>query len=225
MYPGNYLCWICGHPAAADSCVMLRCRHVVCMAVSSLLDDILAERSADLWGTCLAFAVICGTHYFPGYTSGSFLRRVNQPLILCEAENVQYCAPDGGAEYCDEPVCLCVFVCLRSYLRNDTSDLHLIFVHVTYGCSSVLLWRRSDMLPISAFVNDVIFAHRLIGCSTSPPGWGSEAHTYAALGLARRNTRCRQRTLGTTSCSQSLLGRSGRVEYLWHRACTWCPCI
>ena len=37
---------------------------------------------------------------------------------------------------------------------------------------------------------------------------------YAALSLARRNTCCRQRPLGTTSCSQGLLGRSGRVEYI-----------
>jgi len=35
-------------------------------------------------------------------------------------------------------VCLCVFVCPRSYLRNYTSDLHQIFVHVTYGRGSVL---------------------------------------------------------------------------------------
>jgi len=34
-------------------------------------------------------------------------------------------------------------------------------VHVTSGRGSVLLWRRSDMLRISGFVNDVIFAHKL----------------------------------------------------------------
>jgi len=34
------------------------------------------------------------------------------------------------------------------------------------------------------------------------------------LGLACMNTHCRQRTLGNTSCSQGLLGRCGRVEYL-----------
>jgi len=107
-----------------------------------------------------------------------------------------------------------MFVCLRSSLRIDTSDFHQIFVHVTYGCGSVLLWLRGDMLRISGFVDDVIFAHKLIGCSTSPPGRGSEADMYAASVLVRRNTRCRQRTLGTTFCSQSLLGRSGRVEYL-----------
>jgi len=94
-------------------------------------------------------------------------------------------------------VCVCVFVCPRSYLWNYTSDLHQFFEHVTYAHGSVLFWRRSDKLRISGFVDDVIFAHKLIGCSTSPPGWGSEAHTYAALGLARRNTPCRQRMLGT----------------------------
>jgi len=36
------------------------------------------------------------------------------------------------------------FVCPRSYLRNYTSDLHQIFVQVTYGRGSVLLWRRSN---------------------------------------------------------------------------------
>jgi len=38
------------------------------------------------------------------------------------------------------------------------SDLHQIFVHVTCGHGSVLLWRRSDMLH-SSFMDDVIFAH------------------------------------------------------------------
>jgi len=71
-------------------------------------------------------------------------------------------------------VCLCVSVCLsvhdHAYLRNYTSDLRQFFVHVTSGHGSVLLWRRSDMLRISGFVDDVTFAHKLIGCSTSPPG-------------------------------------------------------
>ena len=39
-----------------------------------------------------------------------------------------YSAPDCEAEYCDERVRLsvCVCVCLRSYLRNYTSDLRQI---------------------------------------------------------------------------------------------------
>jgi len=49
-----------------------------------------------------------------------------------------YSAPDRGAEYCDERVCLsdclsmcvCVFACPLSYLRNYTSDLHQSF----YAC-------------------------------------------------------------------------------------------
>ena len=59
------------------------------------------------------------------------------------------------------PVCLCVFVYPRLYLRDYTSDLDHIFVHVTfYGHGSVLLWRRSDTLCTSGFMDDVIFAHK-----------------------------------------------------------------
>ena len=75
-----------------------------------------------------------------------------------------YAAPDRGAEYCDEHVCLCVcvcmFVCPWSCLQNYTSDLHQIFVHVTYACGSVLLWRRRDTLCTSGFMDDVIFVHK-----------------------------------------------------------------
>jgi len=87
----------------------------------------------------------------------------------------------------------------------------IFFAHVTYGRGSVLLWQHSGMLRISGFVDDVIFAHklRLLNVATRLRHRGS----HAAFGLAHRNTRCRQRTLGITSCSQGLLGRSGRVEY------------
>jgi len=44
-----------------------------------------------------------------------------------------------------------------TYLRNHTSDLHRISVHVTYGHGLVLLWRRSDTLRISGFMYDIIF--------------------------------------------------------------------
>jgi len=76
-----------------------------------------------------------------------------------------YSAPDRGAEYCDERVCLCVCVCLsvcsRSYLRNYTSDLH-DFYACYYGRDSVLFWRCSDKLrrPTFGFMGDVIFAHK-----------------------------------------------------------------
>jgi len=61
-----------------------------------------------------------------------------------------YSAHDRGAQYCDECICLsvclsvCVFVCPQSYLQNYTSDLHQLFVRVTHGRGSVLLWRHSD---------------------------------------------------------------------------------
>ena len=59
-------------------------------------------------------------------------------------------------------VCLSVvFVCPRSYLRNYASDLHQFFVLVTHGRGSVVLWRRTDTLRISGFMDDVIFAHKL----------------------------------------------------------------
>jgi len=75
-----------------------------------------------------------------------------------------YSAPDREAEYCDERVCLCVcvcvFVCPRLYLRGYTSDLYQICVHITY-CRGSVLWRRSDTLRVSGFMDDVIFAYKL----------------------------------------------------------------
>jgi len=66
-------------------------------------------------------------------------------------------------------VCLCVSV--RDHISATTRPIFTnFFLHVTSGRGSVLLWRRSDMLPISGFVYDVIFAHKLTGCPTSPPG-------------------------------------------------------
>jgi len=81
----------------------------------------------------------------------------NNCLFICF-----YSAPDRGAEYCDDvSVCLsvCVFVCLQSYFRNYTSNLHNFFVHVNYGRRSVL-WRRSDTLCTSGFMDNVIFAYK-----------------------------------------------------------------
>jgi len=64
-------------------------------------------------------------------------------------------------------------VCLSAAIIS--SELHArcslnFFLHVSYGRGSVFLRQRSDMLRISAFEEDVTFAHKLIGCSTSPPG-------------------------------------------------------
>jgi len=59
-------------------------------------------------------------------------------------------------------VCLSLCVCLSAII---SSERHVrsspIFKRVTCGRGSVLLWRRSDMLRISGFIGDVIFAHKL----------------------------------------------------------------
>jgi len=117
-------------------------------------------------------------------------------------------------------VCLsvCVCVCPRWY-----PELHVwsspSFMHVAYSRGSVLLWRCSDMLHISGFVDDVIFAHKLVGCSTSrqaetarltrtqPWAW----HIGIPVAASGRSG---------LFLHQGLLGHSGRVEYLWHHACT-----
>ena len=79
-------------------------------------------------------------------------------------------------------VSVCVFVCPRSYVRNDTSDLYECY----YGRGSVLLWRRSDTLLTSGFIDSVISAHkpRLLGVAAQ-----LKRSAHAALGLA---TKCAQ---------------------------------
>ena len=59
-------------------------------------------------------------------------------------------------------VCLCVCLSVRNRISKTTRPIFTeCFMHVTYGCGSVLLWRRSDTLRISGFADDVIFAHKL----------------------------------------------------------------
>ena len=59
-------------------------------------------------------------------------------------------------------VCVCLCVCLSEII---SSELHVrsspIFVHVTYGRGSVFLWRRSDTLRISGFMELLEVAARL----------------------------------------------------------------
>jgi len=107
-------------------------------------------------------------------------------------------------------VCLsvCVFVCPRSYIRNYTSDLHQFFAHVTCGRGSVL-WRRSDTLSTSGFMDDVIFAHkpRLVDVAAQ-----QKRSAHVTLGLAiklRNNTSC-QRTHGTTFRTLKVTSQRGR---------------
>ena len=70
-------------------------------------------------------------------------------LDYCARYQVSVCT------YAHLSVCVYVFVCPRSHLRNYTSDLHQIFMRVTYGRGSVLLWRRSDTLCTSGFMDGI----------------------------------------------------------------------
>ena len=60
-------------------------------------------------------------------------------------------------------VCVCLSVIISPELH--VRSLPNFFVHVVYGRGSVFLWWHGDKLHISGFVDDVISAHKLIGCS------------------------------------------------------------
>ena len=53
-------------------------------------------------------------------------------------------------------------VCLsaRDHVFGTTPPIFIkFFMHVACGRGSILLWRRSDMLYASGFMDDVTFAH------------------------------------------------------------------
>jgi len=74
-------------------------------------------------------------------------------------------------------VCLCVSAIISSQLHVRSSPT---FLHVTYGRGSAILWRRSDTLCTSGFMDDVMSAHKprlldvaaqLNAAHTQPWGW------------------------------------------------------
>ena len=78
-------------------------------------------------------------------------------------------------------VSLCVCLSVRDHSFGPTRAIFTkLFAHVTYGRSSVLLWRRSDMLCTSGFMYDVIFAHEPRSLDVSRP---AEAQCTRSLGL------------------------------------------
>ena len=89
-------------------------------------------------------------------------------------------------------VCVCLSVCLSTII-GLSSELHvrsspkfLCVLSVTVARSS-LLWRRSDTLCTSGFMDDVIFAHkpRLLDITAAQ----LKRSAHAGLGLA---TKCAQ---------------------------------
>ena len=79
---------------------------------------------------------------------------------------------------------LCMFVCPRSYLRNYTSDLHEMFVHVTQtmavarSFSGGAVIRYVGRLPVLCMTSYLLISQ---GCSVVAQ---LERSARAALGLA-----------------------------------------
>ena len=79
-------------------------------------------------------------------------------------------------------MCVCVCLSVRDHLVGTKRPIFAnFFAHVTYGRGSVLLWRRSDMICTSGFMDDVIYAHKkmLLDIATQ-----LKRSAQAALGLA-----------------------------------------
>jgi len=134
---------------------------------------------------------VCERAYYISGTTRPFFSK----FLLC---------PEREAKCCDDRVCVCVCVCVfvrdPIFGTNKTSDLHeFFFAYVTYGRGSVPLWRRSDTSRTSGVMDDVTSAHKPIAGSLG-------------LGYKRRvwNTRCRQRTHGTTAHSGNRRQHRGR---------------
>jgi len=161
------------------------------------------------------------------------IRLFTIPAECCRLSPTQFTPPDATQRtltpppigqpsiVMSVPVCVLMFVCPRSYLRSYTSDLHQIFVHVTYGRGSVLGVVTRYVFPVLWMTPvNVILTHklRLLDVAARLRQRG----THAALGFARRNTHCRQRTLLTRPiyCIQYLLGR-GSVLF-WRPSDTLC---
>jgi len=74
-------------------------------------------------------------------------------------------------------VCVCLSAIISSELHVRSSP---VFVHVISDRGSVFLWRRSDKLCTSGFMDDVVFAHkrRLLDVAAQ-----LKRSAHAALGL------------------------------------------
>ena len=83
-------------------------------------------------------------------------------------------------------MCVCVSVCVclsvRDHIFGSARPIFTKFcMNVIYGRGLVLLWRRSNILCTSGFIDDVMFAHkpRLINVAAQ-----LKRSAHAALGLA-----------------------------------------
>ena len=81
-----------------------------------------------------------------------------------------------------EHVCMSVSVCVHDHISGTTRPTFTkLFVHFTYGRGSARLWRRSDMLCISGFMDNVVFAHKPRSLDVAAQ---LKRSAHATLGLA-----------------------------------------
>ena len=74
-------------------------------------------------------------------------------------------------------VCLCVCLSVHDHIFGTTSQIFTKFlVHVTRVCGSVY-FGGVVICYVHSFLWMTSYLHISWGCSTSPPRWGSEAHT------------------------------------------------
>jgi len=93
-----------------------------------------------------------------------------------------------------------VSVCVHDHISGTTRPIFTkLFVHFTYGRGSVLLWRRSDMLCISGFVDNVVFAHkpRLLDVAAQLK---RSAHATLGLAIMRSNRPTSYRPTDARDC-------------------------
>ena len=131
------------------------------------------------------------------------------------------------AEYCDEHVCLfiCLFVCLSTSI---SLELHVrssqnVFVAVTHGHGSVLLWRRCDTLCTSDFMSDVMFSHYGQKQATQKRHILKVAQ-YGAAHIWHRGVYLNKPTmrwsLWSTMSTIALFAKSAVLYLVYHRACS-----
>jgi len=103
------------------------------------------------------------------------------PKVRRSTISNNYSATDRGEEYCVERVCLCVCLSVRDHLFGTTRSIFTNF----YACY-LAVSRSSSGGVVICYVFPLLWMtsclHISWGCSTSPPGWGSEAHTQRELG-------------------------------------------
>ena len=133
-------------------------------------------------------------------------------------------SPDREAEYCDDGVS-CVFACVcvsvREHISENTRAIFTKFLRVL----PMAVDRSSSGGVAIRYVLPVLWNTSYLrisqGSSTWPPSW-SKHSPHAALDLAINGALRASGLIRAYFSGASLgpvIGRSGRVEYLWRHVC------